>query len=203
MPRTLTNQANQSAIGAANPVKAEDSAHTSGDAGYFILAVRSDAATALAAAGDYIPIMVDAYGRLWTVDPWRSVVEADETADDSDKSFTVPASTEAIAMSVRVELTTTATVGNRQITLLFTTGAGVTLLAIKAGTTQAASLTRYYNFAIGLPDLLGFRDTSSLMTPLPSLKLVAGYILRVYDSAAVDATHDDMLVRIMWDRRSV
>lgn len=43
---------------------AEDSAHASGDIGTFILAVRSDAGTPLAADGDYHPLMIDANGRL-------------------------------------------------------------------------------------------------------------------------------------------
>jgi hypothetical protein len=54
-----------------------------------------------------------------------------------------------------------------------------------------------------MPDLLGFRNTSSLITPLPPIKLGAGDIVRVYDSAAVDAAADDMLCYLMWDRRAV
>lgn len=46
---------------------AEDTAHTSGDLGNFILAVRNDAGTALAGAdGDYIALTTDANGKLWT-----------------------------------------------------------------------------------------------------------------------------------------
>ena len=46
---------------------AEDAAHTSGDLGNFILAVRNDAGTALAGTdGDYIPLTTDATGKLWT-----------------------------------------------------------------------------------------------------------------------------------------
>lgn len=45
---------------------AEDSAHSSADVGAFVLAVRNDAGTALAADGDYIPLMVDANGALYT-----------------------------------------------------------------------------------------------------------------------------------------
>lgn len=44
---------------------AEDSAHTSGDLGQFMLAVRNDADTSLVSAdGDYAPLQVDANGRL-------------------------------------------------------------------------------------------------------------------------------------------
>lgn len=46
--------------------KAEDSVHVSGDQGIMGLAVRNDAGTALAADGDYIPLMVDSSGALYT-----------------------------------------------------------------------------------------------------------------------------------------
>lgn len=46
---------------------AEDSAHTSGDYGNFVLAVRNDAGTTLAGTdGDYAPLSVDANGALYT-----------------------------------------------------------------------------------------------------------------------------------------
>jgi hypothetical protein len=44
--------------------KAEDTAHVTGDMGIQLLAVRSDTAAAIAANGDYIPLIVDATGRL-------------------------------------------------------------------------------------------------------------------------------------------
>lgn len=45
----------------------EDTPHTSGDLGGFILAVRNDAGTALAGTdGDYIPLTTDSTGKLWT-----------------------------------------------------------------------------------------------------------------------------------------
>lgn len=51
--------------GATNLGKAEDAAHTSGDTGVMALAVRNDAATALAGTtGDYIPLGTDEFGNL-------------------------------------------------------------------------------------------------------------------------------------------
>jgi hypothetical protein len=51
--------------GATNLGKAEDAAHTSGDTGVQLLAVRKDTAAALAGTdGDYAPLEVDANGRL-------------------------------------------------------------------------------------------------------------------------------------------
>ena len=59
------------ASGASNPAKAEDSVHTSGDVGDFVLAVRQDPtaagvpSAALAGDGDYIPLVVDNLGRVY------------------------------------------------------------------------------------------------------------------------------------------
>lgn len=50
--------------GATNLGKAEDAVAASGDVGVMALAVRSDTAAATAANGDYIPLIVDASGRL-------------------------------------------------------------------------------------------------------------------------------------------
>lgn len=51
--------------GATNLGKAEDAAHSSGDVGVAVLAVRKDTATALAGTdGDYAPLEVDAAGSL-------------------------------------------------------------------------------------------------------------------------------------------
>ena len=49
---------------ATNAEKAEDAIHASGAIGNFVLAVRNDANTALAADGDYTPFTTDAQGRL-------------------------------------------------------------------------------------------------------------------------------------------
>jgi hypothetical protein len=49
-------------VGATNLGKAEDAAHTSGDTGVMMLAVRKDTIGALAADGDYVPFVQDASG---------------------------------------------------------------------------------------------------------------------------------------------
>jgi len=53
-------------VAATNLGKAEDAAHTSGDVGVMTLAVRRDTPTALAADNDYMPLITDSLGRLWT-----------------------------------------------------------------------------------------------------------------------------------------
>jgi hypothetical protein len=55
--------------GATNLGKAEDAAHTSGDVGVMMLAVRTDTQAALAGTtGDYIPLMTDSLGGLYVTD---------------------------------------------------------------------------------------------------------------------------------------
>jgi len=69
--------------GATNLGKAEDAAHSSGDTGVFVLAVRKDTAAALAGTdGDYIPFIVDANGRLHVVVP--ATTNGGATAKTSD-----------------------------------------------------------------------------------------------------------------------
>lgn len=63
---TITvNQGTSPWVVQAGAEKAEDSAHSSGDVGNFILAVRNDAdASMVSADGDYAPLQVNANGRL-------------------------------------------------------------------------------------------------------------------------------------------
>lgn len=65
---------------AANLGKAEDAAHASGDTGVMALAVRRDTPAALAADGDYLPVIVDAEGRLWA----RATAAGDVAHDAAD-----------------------------------------------------------------------------------------------------------------------
>lgn len=120
----------------------------------------------------------------------------DKTANDSDKTFTVPDGEMWRLNSVFVKLVTTATVGNRQIVIEAQNPDGDVIGRISAGAVQAASTTRYYLCMQGT-----FRETAFINTdiqiPIPQDSFFpAGYKLRVYDSAAVDAAADDMDVSI-------
>jgi hypothetical protein len=64
--------------------KAEDAAAASGDTGMFVLAVRRDAATSGAAAGDYHELQVDASGYLRTVDKLSEVALSNSTSTALD-----------------------------------------------------------------------------------------------------------------------
>lgn len=63
----VTIASDQTWTGALNIGKAENTAHVSGDVGVMPLAVRQDTLSALAANGNYIPLVTDSAGRLRTV----------------------------------------------------------------------------------------------------------------------------------------
>jgi hypothetical protein len=135
---------------------------------------------------------------------WDVVTVSDETADDSDKTITVPARYEYQVLWIWIELTTTATVGDRQLQIDLRDAADDVIGQVRVGAVQAASLTRYYMLAPALADHGAFRDTDYLMTPLPpTVFLPAGYDIRIFDNNAVAAAADDMVVQMQVARRPV
>jgi len=147
-------------------------------------------------------LLVDALGRLRTFDEWESHLAFEITNNDSDKSIAVPNAQEWIIQSIYVDYTATATVGNRQVTVELQDDSSNIIAIVKTGAVQAGSLQRYYTFAPQLPDLTSFRDTSFLMTPIPDILLDEYYIIRVYDSTAVDAAADDVHVFVVVKQRA-
>lgn len=84
-------------------VFAEDSAHTSGDLGQFILAVRNDSGSALAADGDYIPLSTDADGNL------RVSASIDFAGDYAEDSAHVSGDVGLFSLAVRRDARTSGT----------------------------------------------------------------------------------------------
>jgi len=122
---------------------------------------------------------------------WQIWHESDLTANDNDKTITVPAGYEWQVLWVYVEYTSDANAGNRQLELRILDAGGNTIGQVRPGTTQAASLTRNYMFAPSLADLVGFRDTDYLMTPFPpTVFLPAGYSIQMLDNNNVSAADD-------------
>lgn len=118
----------------------------------------------------------------------------DSTANDSDKTITVPAGKTWELKWLHIILASTATVGNRQIKMEILDDDSVVRADIHAGAVQAASLTRHYLCGQGV-----YRETSfvngEMHVPIPhDLILHPGWSFRVYDSAAVDAAADDLTV---------
>lgn len=130
-------------------------------------------------------------------------VSMDTDANDSDKSIVVPGNEQWRLTSVYVSLTTTATVGNRQLVLEVLDASSNVVFSMAAGVVQAASVTRGYAFMPGVARETAF-VANSLVVPMPSdLWLKPGYSLHVYDSTAVATTTDDMTVAAQYEKYSV
>ena len=124
--------------------------------------------------------------------------------NDSDKVYTVPMTQEVQVFTIFVDLTTTATVGDRQLQLLFQNAQARTILDIRPNVVQAASIQRFYSFGPSLANQLAFYDTDVLQTPIPPTLFGKGnYTLRIWDNNVVDAAADDMLVTIAFGKRIV
>ena len=126
--------------------------------------------------------------------PWgKGTIKAisDVTANDVDKTYTVPAGKCAALDCISVILTTTATAANRKILIQITDGTNI-VYDFEFGT-QAASLTNYYFIYPG-----GYYLTTGTIrfAPVPPFKLPAGYTVRVVESMAVDPAADDMSVHV-------
>jgi len=88
--------------------KAEDAVHASGDTGVMMLAVRSDTAAATGANGDYVPLLVDANGRLHVFMPKSPTIE-----DTTDVTLTAATATSILASdTVRRDVTICADTAN-------------------------------------------------------------------------------------------
>jgi hypothetical protein len=135
--------------------------------------------------------------------PWENLVlQSDAALNDSDKTLTVPAGKQWRVKSIYAKLISTGTGGNRQMDILFTTAADVVIGKVVAGAVQAASLTREYTFAPECPQETTF-TTGVMLRALPAdLVLPAGYKIRVYDSAAIDAAADDLDIEVLVEERT-
>lgn len=149
--------------------------------------------TGAAAPVGGLPVLAE---DMWTLD-----YERDALANDYDKTFTVPANEEWHVLYVYVDYTPTADAGARQIRVVWYDAAGNIVGEVRAGATFDAEEHRYLTFAAGLADLMAFRDTDNLMTPLPvGLLLQTDWDIRIYASGAPNAG-DDMTVVVVFARR--
>lgn len=129
---------------------------------------------------------------------WLNITQqADAAANDSDKTLTVPAGKSWGLRSIFAELVSTATGGNRQLDVLLTDPSDNVVAKCVAGAVQAASLTRDYVFAPQHPQEAAFTNGLMLRALAGDVVLPAGYKVRVYDSAAIDAAADDLTVRLL------
>ncbi len=99
-------------------------------------------------------------------------------------------------LAVRIELTNTATVGNRimEVRVELTTGPDVLYDVAIAANSLAASLSRTWQLAPAVDEAI----TSPQQVQIAQgLYLFAGQQLVIEDSAAIDAAADDMIVHAM------
>ena len=127
--------------------------------------------------------------------------QADVAANDSDKTFTVPAGKSWILQFLSAVLVTTATPGNRQLSIEIGDGTNV-LWAKDFGAVQADSVTRNYYAASDHPDDAAFDASDRIRMQLEAHVLPAGYTVRIFDSAAIDPTADDLTIRFIIDERN-
>lgn len=136
-------------------------------------------------------------------DGWSIGLYADQTAFGSNKIITVPAGQLWHILWIWAELTTDAVVANRQMEIQIEDPEDDTILQIRAGAVQAASLTYNYAFAPSLADLTALRDTTFLMTPLPpTLLLPPDFKVRVRDNTLTGGS-DNVIIQMQYAYKAV
>jgi len=129
------------------------------------------------------------------------VYTRDATANDSDKSFTVPANKRWRVTNIYVNYVATATVGNRQIRPDYQNSTPNTVVQHAFnGANVTAGTTLNGNWSIGMPVV---HSATSSAQSLADAWLPAGYIVRVFDTNAVDAAADDMIVVLFYEEQDV
>jgi len=118
----------------------------------------------------------------------------DATANDSDKSWTVPAGKVWNLKYVWGNLVTTATVGSRIFGIRIYQS-GTDQLWRSNDATIAASQSGHAILADGVfSTSYTLGNNGGVINPLPDMMLTEGMIIRVLDSAAIDAAADDLTV---------
>ncbi len=131
---------------------------------------------------------------------------SDVTTADSDKTFTVPANCQWKIAEIWVELTSTATVGNRVLAVDIQTSGGTVIGGITSAAQQAAS--KLYQYSIAPEN--NFQTSPTIASPavirvslpISGRLLDSGQKIRVYEIEGVDAAADDMLVYLTVHERS-
>lgn len=138
----------------------------------------------------------NADGMLYT-HPWSNFgVSQDLLANDSDKTFTVPANHLWIVNWIMVNYLATATAGNRDLVCNVLDDSANLLSRFTTGTTIIANDQRHIVWG-GAHSTLNDASQQVIGGPfVPNLILLPGYQLRVFDFTAVDPAADDMGVTI-------
>lgn len=130
------------------------------------------------------------------------LILSDEALNDSDKSFYVPLTHIYEIEWIWIEYAATSTGGNREITVELLDANSDTIGRVVAAAYLIADATEEFMFAPGLTQYNG-GDSTKHHAPLPRMQLPPRTTIRVWDSAAIAAAADDMIVQIMVTRRYV
>jgi len=127
----------------------------------------------------------------------------DATANDSDKSITVPAGKKWRINYIHAEIACSATVGNRQLWMTMTDGTNVILVppklsamaAFSTAVIELATSATFTSTAAQVPLFSGVAPTQAERFPIPpDLVLLPGYVIRAYDTQAVAVAEDDLTI---------
>jgi len=127
----------------------------------------------------------------------------DAALNDSDKSFTVPAGKVWEMRSVHGEIGCTGTVGNRSLMVQITNGTDAvdsspktaSITATQYGVIKASYGGAVFSTTAGfVPRLDGTAPSAGTAYGNSVPLLLPGYVVRVYDVAAIDAAADDLTV---------
>jgi hypothetical protein len=131
----------------------------------------------------------------------------DAVVDDSDKIIlTVPAGKLVVPVLVVASFKTTATAGTRKLLCSIGDGTGILMTYVGGNNNENASTENIvvWSFGTTMSGTVGagygylydgtVTDTASNMTSYPSITLLAGYTIRVWDVGVVDAAADDLTV---------
>lgn len=131
--------------------------------------------------------------------------KVDITTNNSDKSFIVPSNEIWKINYARAVFTTDATVGNRLIALEIKDDGSTKMVSCPAGSTQAASLTKIYQFLQGISrtsDLVEINSDIQVSLPMDCY-LEPGWRLGFVDLNAIAPTTDDLTVTFSYQRFTV
>ena len=120
--------------------------------------------------------------------PCCLVSQIDVVLNDSDKTFTVPTRRRWEIFLTRVGITTTATIGNRQLALQILDGTDIFFLSA-VGAVVAENTTAGRHVGSG----------NAMDAFIEKLMLQPGWEFRVFDVSAIDPTADDMTVAIIYE----
>jgi len=127
----------------------------------------------------------------------------DATANDSDRSFTVPVGKMWEMRSAIAQLSNTATVGNRALTLLVTDGTDNLTVPLQCGNSTASQSAMNRLFfgtfvATSTTVTLNLAGTAAVNVALTNgvgpMMLNEGSVIRAYDLNAIDPAADDLIV---------